>query len=95
MSDGADTRPDATEADLKDMPPITISVNECDPLRDEGVEFGKKLVSAGVETMTRNVMGTCHAGDLLSGRGPIMDATMRDMKAFAEGCPVRTSEICD
>ena len=74
----------ATAADLQGMPPITISVNECDPLRDEGVAFGKKLVEAGVEAMTRCVMGTSHAGDLMSGRGPIQDATMRDIKAFAE-----------
>src|SRR6204780_3367417 len=29
----------ATEADVQGLPPTVISVNECDPLRDEGIAF--------------------------------------------------------
>ena len=55
-------------------------------MRDEGVVFGQKMAKAGVEVMTRQVNGTQHYGDMNCGRGPIMDATLRDIKAFAYGC---------
>jgi acetyl esterase/lipase len=67
------------------MPPAVISVNECGPLRDEGIMFGKKMAKAGVDLMTCQVMSTCHGGDVLSGRDPIMNATLCDM-SFAETC---------
>jgi acetyl esterase len=49
--------------DLAGLPPTVISVNECDPLRDEGVVFGQKLVAAGVVSTTLNIMGTNHGAD--------------------------------
>jgi acetyl esterase/lipase len=42
-----------------------ISVNECDPLRDEGIAFYRKLVQAGVNARCRNVLGTMHATELI------------------------------
>merc|ERR1712070_22133 len=33
--------------DLRGLPPHCISVNELDPLRDEGLDFFHKLVAAG------------------------------------------------
>jgi len=50
----------ATEDDVRDMVPTMISVNECDPLRDEGVNFYRLLLRAGVEARCRQVMGTIH-----------------------------------
>ena len=41
-----------------------ISVNECDPLRDEGIEFYRLLVRAGVPARCRQVMGTIHGSDV-------------------------------
>eukprot|EP00931_Biecheleriopsis_adriatica_P052173 TRINITY_DN30325_c0_g1_i1.p1 TRINITY_DN30325_c0_g1~~TRINITY_DN30325_c0_g1_i1.p1 ORF type:complete len:351 (+),score=54.03 TRINITY_DN30325_c0_g1_i1:153-1055(+) len=38
----------ATPRDLRGLPRCVISVNECDPLRDEGVNFYRRLVEAGV-----------------------------------------------
>ena len=43
-----------------------ISVNECDPLHDEGVVMYRKLVRAGVQAQCRAVMGTAHAAELFS-----------------------------
>ena len=49
---------------LSGLPPHVISVNELDPLRDEGLEFYRKLNAAGVPAQARTVHGTQHAGDL-------------------------------
>ena len=54
----------ATEEELKGLPPHVISVNELDPLRDEGLEYYRKLNRAGVSVVGRTVHGTPHAGDL-------------------------------
>ncbi len=50
--------------DLAGLPPHVISVNELDPLRDEGLEYYRKLNAAGVNANARTVHGTQHAGDL-------------------------------
>lgn len=76
----------AEAADLAGLPPTVISVNECDPLRDEGVLLGRKMVDAGVDATTINVMGTCHGADTIC-RGPIMDTTIRNIAAFAKSLP--------
>ena len=47
------------------MPPHVISVNELDPLRDEGLDYYRRLLRAGVSAVGRMVAGTCHAGDML------------------------------
>lgn len=54
----------ATEEDLKGFVPTMISVNECDPLRDEGVNFYRLLLRAGVQASCRQVMGTTHAVEM-------------------------------
>jgi acetyl esterase/lipase len=48
----------ATVEDLKGLPPHCISLNELDPLRDEGLDHGRKLVRAG-ESPSHTV---CQAG---------------------------------
>ena len=54
----------ASVEELKGLPPHVISVNELDPLRDEGLEYYRKLSAAGVQVAARTVNGTPHAGDL-------------------------------
>jgi len=81
----------ATSADLAALPPHVISVNELDPLRDEGLAYLHKLLAAGVSAVGRTVNGTCHAGDCLF-RGAMPDvyaATIRDIKGFADSLPSR------
>jgi acetyl esterase/lipase len=46
------------------LPPHIISVNELDPLRDEGLAFYRKLLQAGTSVVARTVHGTNHAGDI-------------------------------
>ena len=38
---------------MRDLVPTVISVNECDPLRDEGVGFYRLLMRAGVAARCR------------------------------------------
>jgi acetyl esterase/lipase len=54
----------ATAEDVAGLPPTVISVNECDPLRDEGVGFYRLLLTAGVPARCRQVMGTVHGTEI-------------------------------
>ncbi len=56
----------ATEDDVRGLPPTFISVNEADPLRDEGVDFYRLLLRAGVAAQCRVVMGTTHGMDVFT-----------------------------
>ena len=51
----------ATEDEVRGLVPTVISVNECDPLCDEGINFYRLLMRAGVSASCRQVMGTIHA----------------------------------
>lgn len=78
----------ASTDDLKGLPPHVISVNELDPLRDEGLAYYRKLVEAGVAVNSRTVNGTCHAGDVIF-RAAIPEAyaaSAYDLKTFAYNC---------
>jgi acetyl esterase len=76
----------ATQDDMAGLPPHVISVNELDPLRDEGLDYYRRLLRAGVPTVGRVVAGTCHGGDLLlPGVMPeVYAASMRDVSGFAK-----------
>ena len=56
----------AAEDDVRGLVPTVISVNECDPLRDEGIEFYRLLQRAGVQTRCRLLLGTIHGTDIMS-----------------------------
>lgn len=60
----------AKEADVQGFPLTVISVNECDPLRDEGVSFYRLLLRAGVPARCRQVMGTVHATEVFPACAP-------------------------
>ena len=75
----------ADVAELKDLPPHVISVNELDPLRDEGLAYFRKLMQAGVDARGRTVNGTVHAADVLFPNAipEITDTTIMDIVSFA------------
>lgn len=75
----------AAADDLAGLPPHAISVNEVDPLRDEGLAYHRKLVAAGVEATSRTVPGACHGADLMfRAAAPDMYlATIEDVHRFA------------
>jgi acetyl esterase/lipase len=73
----------ATVADVEGFPPTKISVNECDPLRDEGIAFYRLLMKAGVAARCRQVMGTMHGTEIFTIACPdISRDTARDIAAF-------------
>lgn len=75
----------ATAADLEGLPPVIISVNECDPLRDEGINFYRRLIEANVAARCRQVMGTVHATEIFPVCCPdICRDTAADMANFAQ-----------
>jgi acetyl esterase len=55
----------ATREDVEGLPPTVISVNECDPLRDEGIAFYRLLLDSGVSVRCRQIMGACHGIEIL------------------------------
>ena len=74
----------ATEDDVRGFPSTVISVNECDPLRDEGIDFYRLLVRAGVNARCRQVMGTIHGTEVFSISCPdISHDTAADIARFA------------
>jgi len=76
----------ATVEDVRGLPPTMISVNECDPLRDEGVNFYRRLVSAGVPAVCRQVMGTIHGTEIFPMVCPeISRETARSIADFCRG----------
>jgi acetyl esterase/lipase len=56
----------ATVDDVRGLPPTVISVNECDPLRDEGIEFYRLLLAAGVAARGKVQLGTMHGQEIFS-----------------------------
>jgi acetyl esterase/lipase len=56
----------ATVEDVKGLPPTVISVNECDPLRDEGIAFYRLLLQAGVPARCKQAMGTIHGTEIFA-----------------------------
>lgn len=76
----------ATEANVAHFPPVVISVNECDPLRDEGINFYRMLLRAGKPARCRQVMGTIHGTEIFPMCCPdISRDTARDIAAFCKG----------
>lgn len=74
----------ATAEDVRGLPPVVISVNECDPLRDEGIGFYRLLLQSGVRARCRQVMGTVHGTEILPVLCPdISRDTARSIAEFA------------
>ena len=76
----------ATDEDVRGFPPTVISVNECDPLRDEGINFYRLLMRSGVAARCRQVMGTVHGTEIFAICCPdISRDTASDLANFARG----------
>lgn len=74
----------ATQEDVSDLVPTMISVNECDPLRDEGIAFYRLLLSAGVPARCRQVMGTIHGTEIFPIACP--DISLDTAASIADFC---------
>lgn len=66
----ADVSPYAAPAratDLSGLPPTVVTVCQFDPLRDEGMEYARRLSQANVPTELRGYAGTFHGSFAISG----------------------------
>jgi acetyl esterase/lipase len=76
----------AGDDDVKGLPPTVIHVNECDPLRDEGINFYRLLLKNGVSARCRQAMGTVHGTEIFAITCPdVSRDAARDIAAFAAG----------
>ncbi len=78
----------ALASDLSDLPAAFILTAECDPLRDEGEDYGRGLDAAGVSVQIKRYAGMPHgffslAAALPTGRQAFTDAAQQLRKAFA------------
>jgi len=71
--------------DVTGFPRTVISVNECDPLRDEGINFYRLLLQAGVPARCRQMMGTSHGTEIFAiACADVSRDTARDIAGFAK-----------
>lgn len=77
--------PYRADSELRGLPRHVISVNELDPLRDEGLVYQRRLVANGVSAIGRTVSGTVHGGDMYfrAAMPDVYAATIRDIHGFA------------
>ncbi len=75
----------ASEDELAGMPPHVISVNELDPLRDEGIAYFRRLQRAGVPSVGRVNLGLVHAAEMIfrQALAPDYFGTIGDIRGFA------------
>jgi len=57
--------------DLAGLPPALVVTAELDPLRDEGLDYGRRLLEAGVPTELHCYTGACHGFDIIAATSPI------------------------
>lgn len=55
----------ARAQDLSNLPPTYVSTMEFDPLRDEGLDYGMRLLQAGISVELHNYAGTFHGSAFL------------------------------
>lgn len=56
----------ATAADLAGLPPAYVSVMQFDPLRDEGIDYARTLLAAGVAVELHLFPGTFHGSGMIA-----------------------------
>lgn len=61
-----DTAAPARVSNLSGLPPAYLATAEHDPLRDEGLAFGLRLLQHGISVELHNYAGTLHGFDVLA-----------------------------
>jgi acetyl esterase len=79
-------------SDLRGLPPAMVMTAECDPLRDQGEAYARKMQNAGVAVELKRYDGMIHpfvslAGIVDTGRTAISDAAAAIRQALAANAP--------
>lgn len=76
----------AIRRDLEGLPPHVLSMNELDPLRDEGMAYYRKLSAAGVKCTAHVNLGHTHSANLIFRQALPEDhkAAIKSVAAFAK-----------
>lgn len=69
----------ARAADLSGLPPAYVMICEQDPLRDQGLDYARRLILAGVHTEIHHVPGAFH---LFDGYAPASAVARRSTTAW-------------
>ncbi|GAC1578002.1 MAG: alpha/beta hydrolase [Sphingomicrobium sp.] len=69
------------EAHLADLPPLSLSTAEFDPLREEGEAFGRAVRAAGVSVIMRRYLGMIHGFANLRSETPVAARAIADLAA--------------
>ncbi|MGM0930543.1 MAG: alpha/beta hydrolase [Actinomycetota bacterium] len=64
---------------LQGMPPTFITVNQFDPLRDEGIEFAQRLAQASVPTELHMYAGTFHGSSGIAAAASVSQRQNADL----------------
>ena len=77
-------------ASLEGLPPAMVITAECDPIRDQGEAYARRLQESGVPVTQRRYEGAIHvffqmAGVLDSGKQAVADAASALRRAFSHG----------
>lgn len=78
----------AIAEDLRDLPPTYLTTMEFDPLRDEGILYGLRLLEAGVQVELHSYPGTFHGSSLIPGAAVSKRATEELIVALRRGLRV-------
>lgn len=74
------------ESECEGLPPHVISVNEVDPLKDEGLDYSRRLARAGVNTYAKVIGGTWHGSDTWATTSDMYktQSSAREIASFAK-----------
>jgi acetyl esterase len=85
---GDDVSPYAAPAratDLSGLPPAFVTTCQYDPLRDEGIEYARRLAHAGVPTELRHYPGTFHGSGFVESAAITRRMFADEMEALRRG----------
>jgi acetyl esterase len=89
----------ARASGLSALPPAFVSVSEFDPLRDEGIDYARRLVEAGVHTELHLYPGTIHATPQLAPEAEVSRRIQADevaaLRRALHGAPYARAVVSD